>query len=449
MQHDTELIQFYLDVFLGGLTTPLGVISLLAALVMIAATFGVKSSRWVYLTLALYIATLPLVDASSTRYTVLAPILQQLRQFCRPLIFFFLVLLIPTLVSTETGWRRRFVYLPLILFFVFQLSIATRMTVYGGWVRGTLSLASYTLVFATLGYAVSRWMQSIEDLHKAMWALSSACGLVVLGTAYQLLVNRSSILMGNRLTGVTSNPQFFGIFIAYTLPITCYLLSRGTGRKWLKLLLVSQIAVTVVMLMWTGSRTGALSAAIGLSVAFHRRLGRFIVIGIVMFVVVLLVLPYFEGSSEMASRLLWTVNTRESVWQNLIVDFKENLWFGAARDTFESRESTYLVIFAQFGIFGSIPFYLAAGALAFQLLQIQRLRRFLGNDQAVVDTVCGVWAAIAVASAFEAILLGVITFPVLALYVTSAATAFLSDWCQASAASERVVGYEDNQLLAA
>ncbi|MGC4030694.1 MAG: hypothetical protein QM754_02945 [Tepidisphaeraceae bacterium] len=56
---------------------------------------------------------------------------------------------------------------------------------------------------------------------------------------------------------MTGNPQFLGIIIAYTLPFACHLLTRPFVRGWWKVLLIAQVAVMIVMLIWTGSRTGA------------------------------------------------------------------------------------------------------------------------------------------------------------------------------------------------
>lgn len=439
--HESELLSYYLDVFLAMLTSPLGAAGLLGLIALAVSSVTVPNMRWVLVVAAVYFATLPLID-TRRQYLPLAFPMEQFRQFARPMIYLFMTLLLLPLVTTTRGWRRVILPLPLLLFFIFELTICLRLLTFGGELRGILSLLSYVLLILTLGLAVSRSLQSFEDLYKLIWCLSWIGGLVVLGTVYQLIVNRTPIISGSRLTGVTGNPQFLGILIAYTLPFTAHLLTRPSGKKWIRPLLIAQVTLMVVMLIWTGSRTGALSTAVGLMIAFHRRLGRFLIAGVLVLVAVLLVMPYFEGSSEIASRLLSTVDTRAGVWPTLLRNIRENFWFGAAREMFETHESSYLSILGQFGIIGSLPFIAAMFALAYQMVQMYRLRRFLGTESGLVDLITGVWGAVAVSSAFESLLVGVITFPILMIYTFFMVNAFLLDWAQGTA---ELTGYQLEQ----
>lgn len=448
VMEELDLLNYYLEVLVGMLGTPFGVVGLVGLLAMVAAAAVLPSARWVFLTLAIYFATLPLVDVKG-RFAPLAFPLEQFRQFARPMIYVFVGLLLLPLLISARGWRRSLLSWPLLLFFAFQISVCLRLIVFGNEFRGVLSVITFTLLLLTLGLALSRWLQSIDDLYKLIWSVSCVGGLVILGTFYQLLINRSSVLSGNRLTGITGNPQFLGIIIAFTLPFTAHLLSRRGGRVWIRPLLIAQIGLTIVFLTWTGSRTGALATACALIVVFHRKIGRMLIAGAFVAIAVIALLPYFEGSSEIASRLISMENSRAGVWPSLFRTIREHFWFGEARETLGGQESSYLSILGQFGIIGSLPFIASAAALIVQLIQMRQLRRYLGSEADLIDMICGVWAAVAIAAALEGILLGVITYSIFAVYVFFTVNTFLLDWCRACQESAAELPPPDEMRFAA
>ncbi|HEX8325879.1 MAG TPA: hypothetical protein VF595_18385 [Tepidisphaeraceae bacterium] len=429
---ETQMVLEYLEQIVALLGTPAGLGVLLVMMGIGVAVLILPWVKWFCLTISTYAATLPLLASTTISYVPLAAPLEQFRAYARPIQFTFLGLLLLPLLTSVRGWRLRLVHLPLILFFLFQISILLRLLVFGNGGRSLIGFVIYSMLLLTLGVAVSRWLQSLKDFYTLLWCISFAGGLSALGTCYQLVLQSSVILANGRLIGVTGNPQHFAVILAFTLPVTCHLATRSLSFKWARPALVAQIAVMLLLLVWTGSRTGALSATIGVLVLFHRSLGRFLLLTPFILLGVWIALPYFEGSSAIASRIINGHNTRGEVWGFLFERFSNNVLLGADTNEVTALESSYLSALSNFGIIGTLPLWAAMLALVVQLVRLNANRRHLGDEHALIDLVAGVWAAIGIAAAFEGLLLGVGTFPIFLIYLLASATGFLTDWTQAS-----------------
>ena len=91
----------------------------------------------------------------------------------------------------------------------------------------------------------------------------------------QVVVNRSAAGINGRFSGTAGNPQHAATCIAAILPSVLVLLARKQESKLIRLMLVSTVALLLLLLGMTGSRTGVLMLAVGVIVLFRKRLGGF------------------------------------------------------------------------------------------------------------------------------------------------------------------------------
>lgn len=441
--NSASLAEFYLNLLLQLLATPTGIVALFLGIVLAIATVTVPALRWWCVAGAIYVSTLP-INAVNYRegdfYVPLAFPLEQIRLYARPLTLFFLAMLVLPFLASAKGWRTKVISLPLALFFLFQVCLALRLAVIGGGGRGVLSLMSYGLLMLTFGVAVGRWLQSLEDVYKLLYAICGAGGMVVVATCYQLTVNRSPIMAGNRLSGVTGNPQFLAVILAITIPIACLLMLQG--RKSLRPVFAALVAVGVVLLIWTGSRTGMLGLLTGVLVLFHRRIARFLLAVIVVGALIYFALPIFEGSTINLSRFVSTENTRQVQWEYMANQFTENVWMGAARGEMNVVENSYLSMLGQLGIVGTLPFIAAMIVLLYQTVRLQLSAKLLGPQRQLVELMTAFWATVAITAMFEGFLLGVLVFAVLLIYLFAGMTKYLSDHVAAVRQEEQAPEYE-------
>lgn len=430
--HESNIVLEYLEQITSLLGTPAGLACLLVLLATLVAAIATTWGKWFCLIGCLYASTLPVIASTTVRYAPLAPPLEQLRAYARPITYVFMAVLLLPLLTSVRGWRIRLVHLPLILFFLFDVSISLRLTALGNAGRGLIGLSAYILLFLTLGLGVARWLQTVKDVYTVVWVVSIVGAIAATGCFYQLVVNSSVVIINKRLIGISGNPQGYAVTMAFILPFVCFLASKKGNRRWVRPLLLAVIAVMSLQLVWTGSRTGALSAVVGLIVLFHRNLGRFVLLAPAVVIAIYLVMPYLEGSQEIASRLVSSQDTRSAVWSILYDRFQRNMLFGASTDVLQTAENSYLSSLSEFGIIGTLPLVGAMIALGVQLARLHKNRRLLGDESFLVDLVTASWATIGVAAMFEGLLLGIGTLSVFLIYMMASVTGFLTDWTTAA-----------------
>lgn len=418
----------YLHLLHELVTSPLGLFLIPVLLICAVGATLIPSLRWWLITAAIYASTLPIVGTEGrlTDFHLAFP-LEQIRIYARPLTMFFLAMTMLPLLVFDRGWRLKLVIMPVWFFMLFQLGVSVRLLATEGYQRGVLTLASQGLLFVSLIVAVSSWLQSIRDAHRLLWALVVAMGGVLLGTCYQLAIDQTQVVKNSRLFGVSGNPQYLALMLAMTMPVVIYLLNNGAISKLKRVFLIGMIGLMVVMLMWTGSRMGALSTAVGIFAMYYRKMGRFVIVGCSVALIIFAITPFYEESVTTGERMFSTEDTRTAVWAAMWQEFLKEPVLGTAQGRIRPVENSYLSMLGMLGILGTIPFALAAIALIAVLIHLNRSRHRLGDQGPLVDCVTAIWAVMATIAMFEGILLGVFTFPILVLYLTGALTGYLVD----------------------
>jgi hypothetical protein len=320
------------------------------------------------------------------------------------------------------------------LFFAFELILSGRTMFGGSFARGYFGAIVYVLIFLTLGLGLGRWLQSIEDVHAALRCIVIAGALVVGCTFVQYLINADGIVWQGRLHGTTGNANFMGTLLATTLIPTLYFASRGGARLWVRVGYIAVAALSIVMILWTGSRTGGAMALVGIILLFWRHMGRFLLVGGVCTVFALLAWQYFSpDQGATAGRMVSGADTRSMVWVGMLHTFISSPIIGVSGKEVVGSESSYLLVATTTGLVGLIPFGIALFALNITMLHLWRVRHQLGPYRHLADLIVATLGTMQVGGIFEGYFCSTFSIPLLAGYVYFSILAFLKDYVAAVA----------------
>lgn len=411
-----------------------GLIGLLALAALAVLLVRFPAWKWVVLTVLLYAATLGVASDQvlQKRGNDLAPPLQQIRLYSRPIAAMMLALLLIPAGLSFRGWRTRLVLGATVAYFAFETVISLRIG-YAGFVsRALFGLILFGLMFLTLGLGLPRWLQDWSNVYTALRCVAFAGILVLAGTAYQLAINPSTIIHQSRLFGTTNNPNTIGYITSIALPAICVLLARREEPKVMRVVMGGAAGLFVVFLVWAGSRGGMLITLISVGLLFRRRLGTFALVALVCSVFALIGFQVFSDSTAGAGRLFTMEDTRSLTWQSQWQAFLSNPWIGyRSRGAFEGfgqyQENFYLGVAASNGLLGLIPLAVLMAMLFALAVRLTRARKWLGEHGILCDLFVGLFASLAIGAVFEAHLAANLAFSVLGAYIMLAIAGFLLD----------------------
>ena len=423
--------------FLQLLTSPDGVIGIIAMFMLLVALLISPRVKWPVMMFMLWVATLSFQLRGGALIPVqLAWPINIINSQGRPICGALLVaLLLPTALS-HRGWRRHIVGWPALLLFLFQLMIGFRIAAGGVTDRGVLSMMLYVPIFLVMAVGLGRWLQDWVNARTLVRCIVGA-GLLFLGTTcYQLAVGAGEIVHNHRLYGTTANPQQAGMLIAITLPPALYLIMRRGEAKIWRLFLGAVVAVLILFLLWTQSRTSIVVAVVGTVLLFRARLGKFLWVGLLVGIFVYFALMVFTESTMHITDIITRGDTRTRAWMIWWEQFRQNMAWGVMETQFGIGESSYLSAAANMGLFALIPMAAFMGATAWSLIKLQRIRRRLGEHVMMADLITAGLLSLAVGAMFEGYLLGTMTIQVFAVFIYMALMRFILDLVQASDAMQ-------------
>jgi hypothetical protein len=427
-----SLFQQQLEYFFDTMTRPEGVIGLLVMISILIAHFASKELKWWIMALVLWLSSLAFqINVGEAQPVPLAPPLQQIRVNARPLcLAMTFTLLIPTFMAAR-GWRYHRVGGGILALFIFQCLLAIRISMSDISSRGELGIVVFLMVFLTFGVGLGKWLQDWTDARKAVRIIVVAGLLFMAGTAYQLLMNRTSIIRQGRLTGTAGNAQHAGTLLALMLPPLCYMIIRRGQRYAYRVLLSAATGVMIVMQVWTGSRTSFLMGLVGLLIFFRTRIGRLLGVSVLTSIFVIAALQIYAESTATFTEMFTRGDTRSHVWSAMLQHFYDHLAFGQIGDTFGVGESSYLALAANMGLAGLIPMTIVFGIVGWQLIRLQRVRKQLGEHILLADLVTAGPIALATGAIFEGYLLGIVAIAIFTLYIYLSLLRFLLDVAEA------------------
>lgn len=349
-----------LRVLLDFVSGPLGVIAVMLLLGAALAAIVSPSMRVIALVfyfLILFVGPVPeLADGSALAYK---PILQPFaffRQNSRALMTLSFIVVVPVVLL----WGRPIMQRSRasILYLILQVVWSFFQYVYGGSIlKIILGMLLFTGCWLV---ATGRPMRTVQDWYDGwkvvIWALLAFIGchviLLVLGSP-------GMYAAGTRLQGMTSNPQFTAQNLAIGCIILAALAADGEFRRATRMpvwFVWVTVAIAASMLGMTGSRGGALFAAVGLVVLFGANIGR-----AALFLVPAGIFVYFIGTAfffvDKASgvsldRIFSGDDTRSQLIVNLFYRWMRNPILGEAGDMSSGyNECLYLYVPMRLGVF--------------------------------------------------------------------------------------------------
>jgi len=234
-----------------------------------------------------------------------------------------------------------------------------------------------------------------------MW---SAAVLVQVFINREMLFTTTGARSAYRFSGLTANPQAASILLSVTAFSALWIVLNTKAQR-ARVLAVGLVGASLIMLAWTGSRTGVAMFGLGFIAVLYARVGRSIfllpviaVVGYVLYNIAVNVLDIEMGLSRLAS----TEDTRSHVWLRLWEAALREPLVGVGVDDAEASENGYLYGFASYGV-GMLLLLLAMTFVSgVQMLRLLRARPGLPVEgRALVDLVLGFNAAYFAGSMFE------------------------------------------------
>jgi hypothetical protein len=200
----------------------------------------------------------------------------------------------------------------------------------------------------------------------------------------QVFINRG-VMFGNleqrsgfRFTGLSPNPQSAALFLSVMGGISLWVTLNGF-RRATRMLAGVVTAATLIMLAWTGSRTGALMFFVIGSAVVYSRLKAVILAPILAIVTYALwwiataVLDIDFGLKRLAS----TEDTRTAAWRNMWEIGAQNPVFGVGADETGGSENSLLYGFSSYGLGMVVLILLLIAICLRQSWQLWRIRNEL------------------------------------------------------------------------
>lgn len=448
---ETSTVQIYIAQGLKLLTDPRGIIILLAMFGLAIAVVITQSGRWVALSLAIFAiaCSIPGGDKSKSHIAFFAP-LELIRVSSRPITVVVLFMLLASMIGFDRGPRRRLMPASFWMFIAYQYFACVRLLLVPNLAdRAIGAFAIITLMVVVWCLTLAPSVQSLRASSWGVWSIAG-CGIAfVITTLIQYPITPSGLQFQGRLFGMTANANFAAYLLAFVLPSMCYLLIRRKQGLWVTLNMITlgiSIPLAVIMLIWTGSRGGMMTAIVGIVVFFRRRLGRFAIAGAFCAIIGLFLAPYLGDAFGGVSRFLDTSNTRTLVWARMLESIYQNPFFGHISsgagfyETENVGEGGFLMSLSLYGVLGTVPLagmYLLLGREYFALW---RARRVIPELNDLADLTLAFWCSFTFANLFESSVVSYFTNAMFIMYSFFILQGFLVDYAE-QAVAERSQGF--------
>lgn len=319
---------------------------------------------------------------------------------------------------------------------------------YGAFVRaiggGDIASGAESAAFAflTLVPAVILLPSLFNDKEDAIKFLRIV-GLVsmawIAACAVQFVVRWKVLVVSGgytRFNGMLANPQHAGAFLAFCVTTTAFLMLNDTKARY-RPIWAAVAAVNMVLVLWTGSRTGLGMSGIGLASAFYSRIGRSILLLPVAGMVLVVVLSVIQSTGTVnLSRFTSTEDTRTRAWVVLWEEFLQRPMFGTAMAEQTSfSENSLLMALAGFGIGMGIIVLLQVLLLLFKAFTIFKARFALNDpvEKRLADLVVGFTGMYVFGAMLEGYMISRVSAPLAFILISTS----LGSWLERAAQEER------------
>jgi len=407
----------------------------LVALSLIAAVIVIPRERGfdVAATALLFIMSFPLHYATlMTEQNTLVGPLQTLRSVSRPVSYALLALVLLRSFLIPNERRPRPTTPSAIAFYCFQLYYVLQMLAFDSTAKGALALFSVTGMVVVFASGFGREMQDRDSARRSLEVLAWLAVTFIGVNFVQITLSFGSSFLGGRLLGTAGNAQFMGSICCFLLLGCTYLftdLPRGRPLRWVSL---GCIVVLSGFLVASGSRGNTLATVVGLIVMFRTDLGRLLGLAIVGAVAIAVAGLLFGEEAIGAQRIISGEDTRTAVWQAALAVFQDYPIFGSYAELGSGQpsfgvESSFIRALALLGIIGGGLFIIAATLMFGDAIQSIRLARMRPDLRRLCDFHAGLTLTLLLLNVYEGVAFGVLTLPVMFMYLSCALGGFLRD----------------------
>lgn len=271
-----------------------------------------------------------------------------------------------------------------------QMLVLTIMGYYASLIRffhegpmgGAFSIAFATVTLVPLALALPAALHSRERIVLMLRLIAVAGAAYLFFVAIQFVVNRGVMLRPpqSRFSGLSGNPQSVAISFSVFALVSLWLLLFD-HKKTFKLFWGAMLGASLIILLWTGSRTGVGMTVVGMSFAFYRRFGKLVLLAPFGLIAAYFAYNYLAGQGVefVADRLISTENTREKSWRIQWTMFTASPIIGVGvADT--KSENSYLYALAAFGIGMGLLVLLLVAVSGLLCLKLFFIRKRLPDD---------------------------------------------------------------------
>ncbi|MEH2048733.1 O-antigen ligase family protein [Nostoc sp.] len=361
--------------------------------------------------------------------------LQQLRDMGRPLTIVILVLLLLLGMQTKNGWRRVVIPQPIYYLIIFQAAVFFKISFYGDIVFALLAAMTFGGVVLMFKLGPSCWLQDEYNFQLGIWSLAMSGVIFALACTYQGVFNMQAMTFSQgRFLGTTDNAQHAAVLLGCTIPCFMFLIEIHKKWDWVKVFWIAMLLLTAYFLLRTGSRTGAIMAITSVLLFYRNRGGALLRLGLLASVLLALLFAFINpemlnNSAPISNRFLEGGNTREGVWTAMWNSFINNPLFGAPLygNRLVFGENSWLAAGANTGLIGLIPLVVMGIGCLKMILKLHKLSKRNSSYFLHSSTVIAGLSCLFSGSFSEALLLGNLSFPVMALLLYLSLGKYLLD----------------------
>jgi hypothetical protein len=429
LAQDTVAVDAVLQYFASVVLTPLGLAALSAGGLFVAVVLFVRKGVPVLSASTMVLLTMMIHESTLTKNILVGP-LNSLRSISRPISFALMAAASLAALAVPLGDRLRTVSFPALAMYLFQLYYAVNLMFFVETLKGMLALFSISAMFLVCVVGFGRRMQDVASARRTIevfaWVGIAFCGMNLL----QLALGPGSAVLGGRFAGISGNAQQAGAVCAALLITNLYLFGDLPASRPLKWIAAAVAGIVGLLLIWTGSRTSVLSAGIGILLMYRFQLGRAVIAACSAGMVLAIALTVFQDSSEGLERILSssTGDTRAAVFSNALADWMSSPIIGVMPFGYENGvESSYLRALANLGIVGGIVLLVPFGAMGISMFRILWIGRSNPEPRRLCDLYFGMIGSFVIMNILEGFAFGVLTFPMMTIYVILALGGFLTE----------------------
>ena len=416
-----------LQYFFTVLATPTGAALALLAGASIIGVLATKYGLGLLTASAMFCLTTMLHQLSAATNVLIGP-LQGLRNVSRPLAVTLLAAAAVASLSVPRGNRLRAAGWTAYCFLAFQLLYNAEYLAFVDPVKGALGVFSVTLMFFVCARTYGCKMQTLEDVRDIVVLCARVGTVFALVNLLQILISPGASTAGGRLIGIAGNAQQLGTLCGLFILSNAFVSQdRSLGHAW-RIIAQGTIALLGLMLLWTGSRANIVMTTAGVFMLFRLQVGRLLTFGLVAGTLVAILTITFAESTAQLARFQEAGNTRQEVWAWALENYAESPIFGVLVTGLDSAvESSYISALANTGMIGLSILLVSFAGLVGHCLAAARLKARQPAYGPLCDYFIGTSAAIIVVNAFEGFATGILTLPLMLMYLHFAIGSFIAE----------------------